>query len=588
MTNPATSLPRRRLVLVFLAALATAAMVVGALLGGAERVVQEQLGLSIAALAVLGGLAYLAFRPVLAAIAQEAADLDATARRYGLLFESVRDHLLQLDEAGRVLLANPATSTLLGVDAGRLAGRPLVDFVHGDDRSAVVGYLENAFGAEERAALTFRVLGARGERWLEATARAYDDGGALRTVVVARDLEARKRAEHERSLVQRQLAQHERLDSLAVLAAGVARDFNELLLGVLGNAELARSDLPGDSLARARLLDIEAGTRRAAKLTSQLLAYAGKAQLDFETFDLNQTLAALGPLLVGSLPENAELELSLAAERLEVTGDVRQLGQVVRDLVTNAAEALEAGGGRLVLRTGLRDVERAFVAEAVLGEELDAGFYVVLEVEDTGEGMQPSRIRRIFDPFYSTRVAGRGLGLAAALGVVKAHGGAVHVASEVGRGTTVSVLLPSAAGVLRPAPPPGAPSTSTHTVLVVDDEPAVQRLVERMLAKIDCGVLLASDGVEALEVLREHQGRIDAVLLDYAMPRIDGVETHAALRRIAPGMPVVVMSGYPKGETAQLFPKDDLVAVLNKPFEFQELVGTLRSALRGGAHVTRA
>jgi signal transduction histidine kinase len=401
---------------------------------------------------------------------------------------------------------------------------------------------------------------------------------ALHDEIVEREL-----AEEERRRVQVKLLHAQKLESLGVLAGGIAHDFNNLLVGILGNAGLALQDLPPDSPARETLRDIEAAALRAADLTYQLLAYAGKGQVVVEAIQLSHLVEEMGNLLATAVTKNAKLAYRFTRSRRVIQGDATQLRQIVMNLVTNASEAIGTSAGTITISTGVVQADRAYLADAHLGPGLPEGEYAYLEVLDSGHGMHVSTVARIFDPFFSTKFAGRGLGLAAVLGIVRTHRGAIKVQSAPGQGTTIRVLFPvsGAAPAPRPAESVSDPNVqlATRTVLVVDDEEQVRTVARRILSAKGFTVLLAGGGIEALTMVREARGAIDCVLLDLTMPDLPGADVLGELRRIRPDIKVIVSSGYSQESAAPQFAGSGPAAFIQKPYRPADLVNMVKAVL---------
>lgn len=406
-------------------------------------------------------------------------------------------------------------------------------------------------------------------------------GYAAGTISIAVE---RTRAEEERRVLAARALRSQKMESLGVLAGGIAHEFNNLLQGVLGSSGLAARMIPADSPAQSQLAAIEKAADRAARLTRQMLAYAGKGRLIVEDVDLSAQIEEAARYLTTSLPGAPELRLELARDLPPISADATEIRQMVGNLVTNAAEALGAGGGVVRVRTAVEWCSRALLSRAVLGEELVPGSFVVLEVSDSGSGMPPETVAKIFDPFFSTKFTGRGLGLAAVLGIVRTNGGAIAIDSEVGRGTTVRVLLPTTAKAPRPQPDrPERPAPArSRTVLVVDDDDAIRSLTEEMLEQAGIIVIAAADGAQALESLRSHAQAVDAVLLDMTMPGLSGEETFREMIRIRPDLPVVVSSGYSERDARERFSGTQPAGYLQKPYRLVELMAVLEKVFVGG------
>ncbi|HEX7088379.1 MAG TPA: response regulator [Vicinamibacterales bacterium] len=394
------------------------------------------------------------------------------------------------------------------------------------------------------------------------------DQGAV-AIRSARLLEQQRRAEE-------QMRNAQKLESLGVLAGGIAHDFNNLLVGVLGNAGLALLELPEDSPARQAIRDIEISAQRAAELTRQMLAYSGRGTFRVEPVDLSALVEEMSQLLRRVITKQAHLSLRLDRNLPAVVADATQLRQVVMNLITNASDALEERPGTIRLETGVVHADRRMLASMYLNEELPEGRYVWLEVSDTGIGMDADTAARLFDPFFTTKFTGRGLGLAAVLGIVRGHRGAISLQSTPGLGTTFRVLLPAAEGVaVKPGTPPAATlARGAGRVLLVDDEEAVRGIARRVLERGGFDVVEAENGEEALARFREQPDAVTAVVLDLTMPGLGGEATFHALRCARPDLPIVLSSGYAQDGDAF-----DNVAFLAKPYRPAELVDAVKAAI---------
>jgi PAS domain S-box-containing protein len=393
----------------------------------------------------------------------------------------------------------------------------------------------------------------------------------------------------EQKELERKLLQAQKLESLGLLAGGIAHDFNNLLTGILGYASLVRQHLAASSPLQDYVTQIETGGRRAAELCQQMLAYAGRGRFEVRAHALNDIVRDTLPLLEVSIPKKVTLALRLAEGLPAVEVDATQIRQIVMNLVTNAADAIGNKEGRIAVTTGTVAADRAYLAQTYLAPDLPEGCYVFLDVSDTGAGMTPEVQKRIFDPFFTTKFAGRGLGLAAVLGIVRAHHGALKVYSEPGKGTTMRLLLPAARRAAEPAEPrPAIPWRGQGLALVVDDEPAVRDVAARLLQELGFDTLPARDGAEAVEIYRREAGRVRLVLLDLTMPLMDGEETFRALRTVNPAATVVLMSGFTQQESMERFAGMGLAAFLQKPFSLEVLRETLRQVFadRGPAPVS--
>ncbi len=379
------------------------------------------------------------------------------------------------------------------------------------------------------------------------------------------------------------IQQNQRLESLGVLAGGIAHDFNNLLTGVLGNASLLQDRFRPDSREARAACDLIAAGQAMAKLTSQMLAYSGRSRFFIEPLDLSTEVRQITNLVHASIPKSARLKLALAENLPAIEGDSSQIRQVVMNLVINGAEALGPEQGSVEVRTLTRRAEQSELAAGVTRPPAPAGEYVVLEVHDTGAGMDDQTRSRIFDPFFTTKFTGRGLGLSAVLGIVRAHRGALIVESRPGSGTTFRVFFPCSGACNQTAAPEWAASRrGSGTVLIVDDEEIVLRVAQAMLGDAGYDVLSATNGSEALDVYAAQSGRIDAVLLDMTMPIMGGEETMKRLAARWPGATVIATSGYDLEEAERRFGGRP-AGYLQKPFTAAQLTAKIAEVVRSRA-----
>jgi CheY-like chemotaxis protein len=367
------------------------------------------------------------------------------------------------------------------------------------------------------------------------------------------------------------------------LPTGIAHDFNNLLTGVLGNAGLALNEVsPGSQLA-SRLQDVVKATESAAHLTRQLLAYAGKGRMVVENLDLSQQVREISALVQTSIPRTVQLRLELTEPLPCIEADAAQIQQIVMNLVINGAEAIpENQTGSVLVATGVQEVDAAYFGTTLLDSDLVEGRYVTLEVHDTGVGIQPEVLHQIFDPFFTTKFIGRGLGLAAVRGIVRAQKGAVKVYSTPGEGTTFKLLFPISRQVARNTTPNAAEQhllQGCGTVLVIDDEEIVRRTAQVTLEHFGYKVLLAHDGLEGVNKFRELAAHVDVVLLDLTMPVMSGEETFRELRLIRPDVRVILSSGYSQVEALRRFTGKGLAGFVQKPYTSVRLEEAVKSAL---------
>lgn len=387
----------------------------------------------------------------------------------------------------------------------------------------------------------------------------------------------------ERARNEARLRETQKLESVGLLAGGIAHDFNNILTGVLGNASLALDEVPAGSHLASRLTEVVKATERAAHLTKQLLAYAGKGRFVVELLNLSQQVREISSLLQASIPRTVQLRLELAEGLPCIEADAAQIQQVIMNLVINGAEAIpEEITGIVLVTTGVQDVDDAYIRTTVAGSDLKPGRYVTLEVHDAGIGIAPDIVSRIFDPFFTTKFTGRGLGLAAVRGIVQGHSGAINVYSSPGQGTTFKLLFPASTKEGPRTPENVAEQSAlkgTGVVLVIDDEEIVRRTAQSTLQRFGYEVVVAEDGRQGVDAFRRVADHVDVVLLDMTMPVMSGDETFRELRIIRPDIKVILSSGYNEVEALRHFTGKGLAGFIQKPYTSARLAEAVRSVL---------
>ena len=400
----------------------------------------------------------------------------------------------------------------------------------------------------------------------------HADGSVYAIGGIATDITALRQAETEKNAMERRLLETQKLESLGILAGGIAHDFNNLLTGILGHASLLAATLPPAAGAHASLAQIEGAARRAADLCRHMLAYSGRGRYVLEAVELGALAREVFPLVQPSLGKNIRVRQDLAPELPWVTADVSQLRQVIMNLVVNASEAMAGHGGDIVVRTRAIHADSRLFATCVHSPSLPAGTYVVLEISDTGSGMDEETLARIFDPFFTTKFAGRGLGLAAVLGIVRGHQGAIRVTTRPDQGTAFQLYLPASTKKSNVAAPTIAdtPPAASARLLLVDDEATVREITTHLLDAIGYRTTAVSGGQEAVNAFRIAPQGFDAVLLDLTMPGMSGGEAMNEIRKLRSDIPIILMSGYSEHDAADLL-SAPRTAFLAKPFTLESL-----------------
>ena len=455
-------------------------------------------------------------------------------------------------------------------------------YVHPDDRSILRRAMRQLATTGRTGPYAYRVVHTDGtiRNVIGQGAILRDaDGLALRRVGSIIDVTARTAAEEERVQLETKVREVQKLESLGVLAGGIAHDFNNLLVGILGNASVSLLDMPVSSPSHAAVTAIEHAARDAASLTRQLLAYAGKGRFLLEPLDLSVLAKQLRPVLQTALGARATLEYESPGRLPVVHADGEQLRQAVVNVVTNAAEAISERAGHIRIVTSDETLDEMRLRRCVPGSRAKPGMYACIAVEDDGGGMDEATIARVFDPFFSTKLAGRGLGLAATLGIVHGHSGALELTSARGKGTTLRMYFPAAyeekdrSLATSNTAPGGIPVTARTRVriLVVDDDEHVRALAHRVLERLNYDSIEAKDGLAAIDLLRTDATQVDAVLLDMTMPRMNGEDTLRGIRALAPWLPVILMSGHDEREVTPRLLEHGLGGYLQKPFTVDAL-----------------
>jgi len=454
----------------------------------------------------------------------------------------------------------------------------LEEIVHPEDRQTVRAAVGAAVKKRRSFEVEYRIVDRAGrEKWvLERGQGVHDETGTLLFIEgLAIDITQRKDAESEKLLVERRLLEGQKLESIGVLAGGIAHDFNNLLTGIIGNANLASLDLPPQSSIRNNLKQIEIASHRAAELCQQMLAYAGKGRFVIQPVELGALVKTTVPLLQASISKRAKLRFDLHSALPAVMSDPTQLRQIIMNLVINASEALGDRDGEIAITTNLVHPSADWFDGAPLAPPETNLPFVRLEVRDSGCGMTDETIAKIFEPFYTTKFTGRGLGLAAVLGIIRSHRGGLIVRSGVGKGSIFALFFPATANTQAEKPAAlghtGLPWRRTGHILVVDDEDHVRRVAEKMLKSSGMTVETAHDGYEALDLFRANPESFELVLLDMTMPRLSGEETLQLLREIRPGIRVLFMSGYNRREFVDSLPGRATLGFMQKPFTLESL-----------------
>lgn len=397
----------------------------------------------------------------------------------------------------------------------------------------------------------------------------------------ARDITQISRLEESLRILEKKFQDSQKMAGLGLLASGIAHDFNNLMTVVLGNAELALLECGGSD--GGVLDEIKKTSLRAAELAHQMLVYTGKASLVISDINLCSVVKEMGLLLDVSISKKVTIQYCLADNIPLIRGDISQIRQVAMNLITNASEAIGDRSGVIAISIHEVELQPGELEKTVPPGGLPSGRYVRLEVSDTGDGMSEETMQKIFDPLFTTKITGRGLGLASLLNVVQKHNGAIEVKSEPGRGTIFRIYFPAEAqSGLAGAEEPlseGSHWRGYGIALVADDEAAIRDIASALLQRFGFRVVTAADGFETVDLYTEHAGDVTLLLIDLNMPRLNGLEAALRIRHINPTVPVLFMSGYPREQVMDRFSQQSHTDFIHKPFQSGELLTAIRSVM---------
>ena len=549
---------------------------------------EDEVGLLAASFNEMTARLQTLYRDLHGQVAATQGALDALRENQALvhgLVDNSATVVLAMDLSWRCTLVNTRFVELFALKGEPCEGQLLTSIVPSASASAIIHAATTV--VTTTAVVETEIVMGDGQDDRCFLAACFPIHGPDRTVsavgVIATDITERKRAEEERRAFDANVQHAQKLESLGVMAGGIAHDFNNLLGAVIGNVDIALLSLDNRDDVRQSLDQVLRAARRAADLTRQMLAYAGRGSFHTETVDLNKLVWEISALAGMSLSKKARLELKLSEIPSSIVADSAQVSQVVLNLLTNAGDAIGDNAGRLTVQTEILTTLPPVLAKQWPGDVAQAGPFVVLSVEDTGSGMSAETQERIFEPFFTSKEMGRGLGLAAVLGIVKGLGGALHVQSTLGTGTRFDLAFPASASL---AAPNAAARThvkvegSVLTIMVVDDELALRLVLRRALGKAGFQVIEAADGHAAIGMFAANAAKIGGVVLDLTMPGMGGDEVLRGIREMDAEMPVLIVSGYAMADESDTLRNDPHVRFLQKPFDTWVLVRTVSEMAR--------
>lgn len=511
------------------------------------------------------------------------------------VFHDVPDAMVVADEERRIVLCNAAITKTFGYQSHEVLGKKTIMFYESEEEYIRQGKERFNLSAEEKLKPYIvnyrRKDGSVFPGETVGTILRDQRGKMLGFLGLMRDVTQRLQIEEERLDLERQVQHTQKLKSLGVLTGGIAHDFNNILMAIRGNTDLAMMDITIGKPGYENLVNIDNAVRQAAHLVNQMLAYSGMGKFESKPISMNQIVEEMSKLLKVSISKKVELKMNFSPSLPRIIGDLSQIQQIILNLITNASDAIGNHSGVINLSTGtlkcdrecFQDISPEFTKVSI--HPPTAGNYVYLEVSDDGCGMDNETLSKIFDPFFTTKFAGRGLGMASVQGIVRSHGGFLKVTSEEGKGTTFRIFFPEMEETTDLVPQPQEvnemlePGQNRGTILLADDEEFVLDVTRKMLEHFGYTVLIASDGLEAIEVFQEHIDEICCILLDLTMPQLDGEQVFERIRKMKPSTKVIICSGYSEHHSTEKFAGKGVAGFLNKPFTLEALSRKLNQVI---------
>jgi len=495
-----------------------------------------------------------------------------------------------IDSPYRIIEFSPGAEAVFGYNRAEMMGLPVSNLYgyqgSGSEQNSIFDKLcFKDLGDEHKIEITMMRKSGDLFPCLFTSYTLYDQAGqAHARLNVVIDISERKKEEADRQRLETKIQYMQKLESLGLLAGGIAHDFNNLLMAILGHAGLGIARLPSDSPVMKNLLEIEKASVRAGELCNQMLAYAGKGRMVTHQINLSDAINGMTMMVAAAIPKKIRIVCDCSESCLIIDADSSQIKQIVMNLVVNSAEAIGESPGLICVEVGATKLSRKDLEDMWLGDTIAPGEFIFLKVADNGCGMTGDIKSRIFDPFFSTKFVGRGLGLAALLGIVKAHGGSISVKSIVNEGTTVTVYFPKHIDESEAIMEAGGQSyfrsrVGKGTVLLVDDDETIRTVGTEMLETIGFRVITACDGRDAIDVFGNFKDEIQCVLLDLAMPNMDGVEAFEKIRNIKRDALVILSSGYSESEIEDKFQNSGYAGFIQKPYKISDLADRISKVI---------
>ncbi|MFZ4857767.1 MAG: PAS domain-containing hybrid sensor histidine kinase/response regulator [Desulfuromonadaceae bacterium] len=491
------------------------------------------------------------------------------------IFDNEPECIKILDEEGLLIQMNPAGLAMIEADSmGQVAGQPVTGVIAPEYREEYMRLHRNVIAGESQQ-MEYEIVGLKGgRRWVETHAVPMQEHGRVVHLAVTRDINGRKLAEQERIVLLQQFFHAQKLESLGVIAGGIAHDFNNILTVIIGHCFMAQEKMYSDEEYKSVFRKIETAATRAADLCRQMLTYAGKGPMERIRVNLWMLTDEVIKMLQAAIKNNVTIELDLNERIPKIYGDTGQIQQVVMNLIINAAEAIGDANGTVRVALTTIEYEMDTAETDFFGTVIRGGRYACLEVTDTGSGMDEETQQRLFEPFYTTKSTGRGLGMSAIRGIVISHEAILNLTSTPGVGTSFRVCFPlpiSSDAAEAAATEAAASEKGDGTILLVEDEVVLRDMGQTLLEMLGFSVLTAENGRAAVEIYHESFSGIDLVLLDLIMPVMGGIDAYHALRKINPIVPIIICSGYGVESVEHIINSDQHTAFMHKPYKPSEL-----------------
>lgn len=508
--------------------------------------------------------------------------LKESYKNFRRLFDTVSDFVLIFDFNGKILFFNEAVQQALKYTTEQLLKMSIFDIHQESDGSSIKTVIDNMI-SESSVLCTFPLKDKQGDT-ISVESKVIGGHWYQKDVMYcfSRDMTERVENEKRHRQLQEQFLQIQKLDSLCTMAGGIAHDFNNLLMGILGNTELSLLKINKDHPCVENLYEIEMASKRAAELSKKMLAFAGNGLMEMNEVNLSECIIDMQSEIEKLAPEHIRISYNLGSNLPDIHVDRSQIQQVVFSLVQNAVESIDSDSGEIQISTYLLKATPEYLEQTYINDGLSGGHYVYLDVRDNGTGMDGQTLDRIFDPFFSTKFTGRGLGLPAVLGIVRSHRGAIKVDSVLEKGTSVLMLIPAFLSPLQKKNKVSRvfqPSSRKYRILVVDDEEMLLTLTSKMLRACGYDVITASSGYEAIDIFSSSSTDIHCVLLDLSMPDMNGIEAMDAIHNINPKIPIILCTGYDRSSIASKFSHKAISGILQKPFQLVNLKLILEQCL---------